>query len=811
MDKETQPTPEEIRHGLARAQTVPDEEGTIRQLTGSLQDLTDQRRLESQYQQLADIINRSQDFIGVADLESEALYVNPAGQAMVGLAGEAAVKQTRIEDYFFPEDLPFVRNQILPTVLNEGRWAGEFRFRHFQTGEPVHVLYDLFRTIDPESGQTSNFSTISRDISERKRSEQALRESEQRMQSVFRSAPVGIGVVVKRVFTQVNQRLCAMTGYQEAELVGQSSRMLYPSDEDYDFVGREKYVQIQSHGTGTVETHWRRKDGVIIDVLLSSTPIDLEDWGKEVTFTALDITARKQAEAALRESEARFSISFKSSPAPLVLSEIDTGLFLDVNDRWVEMLEFSADEQLGQTSQTVGIWEDPAERDRLVRKLRQEGQLRDEPIRFKTKTGRIIIALWSAEVINLSGKEAMLSMISDITQLRQSEAERTRLSEQLSQAQKMESIGRLAGGVAHDFNNMLSVILGHAELALGELPAEHPLRGDLEEIQKAAQRSADLTRQLLAFARKQTVAPRMLDLNETVAAMLKMLGRLIGEDIELLWHPGRSMKPVLVDPAQIDQLLANLCVNARDAIGRGVGRVIIETDMTLLNQDDGAQHAGFIPGEYAVLSVSDNGCGIDPETRPHIFEPFFTTKGIGAGTGLGLATAFGIVSQNKGLINVYSEPGRGSTFRIYLPAHPAGSSEPTPEPATAIPTARGCETVLLVEDEPAIQEITTMMLERLGYRVICAGRPSEALRLAGTHADEIDLLFTDVVMPEMNGRDLAHELLGKFPNQKALFMSGYTADVIAHQGVLDPGVRFIQKPFSIKDLACKIREVLDQP
>ena len=385
--------------------------------------------------------------------------------------------------------------------------------------------------------------------------------------------------------------------------------------------------------------------------------------------------------------------------------------------------------------------------------------------------------------------------------------EKRKLQEQLAQSQKMESVARLAGGVAHDFNNMLGVIIGHTELAMVQVDASQPLFTSLREIRTAAERSAALTRQLLAFARKQTAAPKVLDLNETVAGMLKMLRPLIGEDIDLSWLPATGACAVRMDPSQIDQILANLCVNARDAIA-GVGRIIIETGLATFDADYCAYRPEFIPGEYVSLTVSDDGCGMDRETLSKIFEPFFTTKEVGRGTGLGLAMVYGIVKQNNGFINVYSEPGQGSTFRLYLPRHAVVTGEVQMQKEAA-PAPGGHETILLVEDEQSILDMAKMMLERFGYRVLSASSPGEAIRLAEMHDGEIRLLIVDVIMPEMNGRDLARQLVGLYPQMACLFISGYSGDVIAHHGLLEDGIHFIQKPFAMQDLASKVRQVLD--
>jgi signal transduction histidine kinase len=400
----------------------------------------------------------------------------------------------------------------------------------------------------------------------------------------------------------------------------------------------------------------------------------------------------------------------------------------------------------------------------------------------------------------------ILSITRDITARKLAEDERDKLQAQVVQLMKLESVGRLAGGVAHDFNNMLGIIIGHTEMAMVQLDPSQPLYDDLSEIRKAAERSADLTRQLLAFARRQTASPRLLNLNDTIESMLKMLRRLIGEDIDLVWQPRAGIWPIKMDPTQIDQILANLCINARDALV-DVGKIIIETDNVIIDTDCFSDHTYVSPGEYVLLSLSDNGCGMDKETLRKVFEPFFTTKEIGKGTGLGLSTLYGIVKQNKGFVNVYSEPGQGTTFKIYFPRFHT-IADPIQTTISPEPIKKGQETILLVEDEPTILDMTTKMLERLGYSVLAANTPGEAIRLGEKHSGDIHLLMTDVIMPGMNGQDLAKKLLSLYPDLKHLFMSGYTADIISHHGVLDEGVPFIQKPFSVLNLSTKIREVL---
>ena len=371
----------------------------------------------------------------------------------------------------------------------------------------------------------------------------------------------------------------------------------------------------------------------------------------------------------------------------------------------------------------------------------------------------------------------------------------------------MEAIGRLVAGVAHDFNNQLTGIIGFTELCREQIGSTYPIREWLDEITHAAEHSAEIIRQLLAFARKQPIVPRAMDINNAVAGMLELLRRLIGEDINLIWRPGANLRPVMLDLSQFGQILTNMFVNARDAI-TGVGKIILETGNITIGADNPATCPEAIPGEYVFIAVKDDGKGMGPETIEHMFEPFFTTKALGVCTGLGLSTVYGIVRQNNGFIHVYSEPGKGTTISIYLPQVDGDIVEKTVAVTAEVPLGRG-ETVLLVEDEKSLRAVCRLFLESLGYRVLVAETPQEALALADRHSGDIHLLLTDVIMPGMDGCQLAKQLCSTKPNTKVLFMSGYTADMIATRGVMDESVNFLPKPFTRNDLACKVRQVLD--
>ena len=894
------------------------------------------------------------------------------------------------------------------------------------------ALFLLLNHEAKKSGQTENL----------------LKTSEAYLNSVFRTAPIGMAVMDDRVFRTVNDRLCSMIGYSREELLEKNSRVLYVTDEDYDFIGKEKFRQIRNSGTGTIETRWQCKDGHLINVLLNLTPIDPHDLEAGVTFTALDITERTRDAEALKESENKFALAFDASPDSVNINSLDDGVYVEINKSFTNLTGFTREDVIGKTSTEINIWYDPADRNRLVKSLKATGYSENLEAKFRRKDGSLTTALMSARVISLknvphiisitrdigdlkraeqeiltqkklfetmfnamtdaivitdtnrriqlinkglettfgykpeeligmttevfydnpeayfeTGKAVFdrespqltsfyttlykdkfgksfpgetfgtklydnnnkwignLGIMRDITKRKQDEADLERLKvaieqagevvvitdadgsiqytnpaferstgytlaeallqnprilksgvqdeafyknlwetissgqtwtgrlvnknkagslyteeatispvlsadgqiinyvaikrdisahlkleEQYIQAQKMESVGRLTGGVAHDFNNILAIIIGYTEIALEQVDPAQKLHSDLEKIYNAAMRSADIVRQLLAFSRKQTIAPKVLNLNDTIDGMLKMLAHLMGEDIDLTWSPAANLAPVLIDPSQVDQILANLCVNARDAIN-GVGKITIETNTVTLDQEYCDNNIGFIPGEYVVLSVSDSGCGIEKGIVDQIFEPFFTTKGT-FGTGLGLSTVFGIVKQNSGFVNLYSELNEGTTFRIYLPAQKDKAVRIADTTLDNLEMSHG-ETILLVEDDKTILEMSVTMLEKMNYRVLTANTPTEALLRAREYAGKIDLLITDVIMPEMNGKALSLQLLALSPDLKVMFMSGYTANVIAHHGILDKDIHFLQKPFSRRELSKKIKEALE--
>lgn len=627
---------------------------------------------------------------------------------------------------------------------------------------------------------------------------EALKNSEKRYRRLFESAQDGILILDFHTgkVVDVNPFLMQLLGYSYNELYGKhiweigTFRDIAASKDAFKILQDNEYIRYEDL---PLETN----NGQSIEVEFVSN-VYLVDTSKVIQCNIRDITARRRAE----DTSKLLMSAIEQAGEAIVITDTE-GIIQFVNSTFEQTTGYNREEAVGQNPR---ILRSGKQDDILYRNLWatiSSGKTWTGCMVNKRKDGTLY-----TEEMTISPVRNISGLIVNYVAVKRDITEHLRLAAQFQQAQKMEAVGLLAGGVAHDYNNMLSVILGNAELAKNKVDPDQSLHADLEEIIKAAKRSTGITRQLLAFARKQTITPVVLDLNQTVESMLKMLRRLIGEDIDLAWLPEVDVWPVKMDPGQVDQILANLCVNARDAIS-DVGKITIETGNAVFDETYCTQHAGFIAGEYALLSVSDNGNGMDKETLEQIFEPFFSSKGVGKGTGLGLSTVYGIVKQNNGFINVYSEPGEGTTFKIYLSRHPGQVGDTQREEMVKIHRGHG-QTVLVVEDEPTLLTLSKRMLEILGYRVLAAGAPSEAIRLANEHAGKIQLLITDVVMPEMNGRDLAEQIHSLYPSLKILFMSGYTADVIADRGMLGEDVKFIQKPFSMTDLSIKVRDAIKE-
>ncbi|MCB9120697.1 MAG: PAS domain-containing protein [Caldilineaceae bacterium] len=639
------------------------------------------------------------------------------------------------------------------------------------------------------------------EITERKRVEEALHKEQQQIAALADNLP-GIAARVDGDlrYQYASRGHVEAYGLQPDAIVGRTMR---------DVLGAEAFGRVEPYARRALageQVSWEnpvRPGGDQVGWRWTTFIPDRQAGAAIDGFFILeiDITAQHQAEEDYRTL-------FQSMLDGFALHEIILDAqgtpvdyrFLAVNPAFERMTGLSAAQVIGKTIREVLPNTEQEWIDRYGQVV-----LTGEPIEFKSYAQELGRHYEVSAFRPVPGQ--FVSFFADITDRKHAEAEQVRLQEQLIQAQKMEMVGRLAGGVAHDFNNMLAAILMRAELALMQTDAASPMHRHLTEILKTAERSAALTRQLLGYARKQTIVPKVLNLNTLVNSMSTMLQRLIGEQIELAWRPQADLWPVKMDPSQVDQILVNLVVNARDAID-GAGRIIVEMANLSVDERYHSQWPEMAPGDYVMLAVSDNGRGMDAQTLSHIFEPFYTTKQHGKGTGLGLATVYGIVQQNQGVIHVYSEPQVGTTFKIYLP-HSAevGDDEALP-PVDTLPSGEGI-TVLLAEDEDVVRAMGVEILEGFGYTVLEAGGPAAALEYAGAYAGAIDLLVTDVIMPGLNGRELVERVIALRPEIKVLYISGYPADFISDRAVLEDGVNFLQKPFSLRSLALKVHEALN--
>jgi len=766
-----------------------------------LRDISDSKRAEETLRESEEryrgLFDESIAAICVFDAHKRFVNANPAALDLLGYSREELLR-LGMPDVDVDPDVVLPAHQ---TLLSGGRLINYAHTLRRKDGTVITVLNNSSPITDRHGNVVGMLSNLI-DITARKQAEEALRESEARYRQLVDNTDTGFVVVGEDgIVTMANEPYRRLVGASGIDgLVGHSV-IEWTAPEERENNAAAVALCVRQGFIEDFETVYQRGDGTRVDVLINATAQLLPGGGKQLAALCRDITERKRAEAALRESDAQHRELFESSADATFLLVADTGQVIEANARASALYGYDREELLSKRNTDLSA--EPDETDQRTQEASMAlGQIQGIPLRLhRKKDGTVFPVDLISRAFVRRGQLVLLVTVRDITERKRAEQEKFQLETQLQQAQKLESVGRLAGGVAHDFNNMLAVILGHSELAFDRLDASHPAHRHLLQIEKAAGHSAELTNQLLAFARRQTIAPKVLDLNERVTAILKMLQRLIGEDITLHWHQDTGLWPVKIDPTQVDQLLTNLCLNARDAI-TGVGELTIQTRNTTLAAAEAA------PGDYVVLAVSDTGVGMPPETLAHIFEPFFTTKEQGRGTGLGLATVHGIAGQNGGFVTAASELGVGTTVTIYLPRHVGVTVEALAPAAQDAPHAGG-ETVLVVEDEPGILELATEMLEGQGYTVLDAGTPEEALRLSREHAGEIHLLLTDVVMPAMNGRDLVTQVVALRPGVKSLFMSGYTADVIAGRGVLDADVHFIQKPFTRQALAVKVRQVLD--
>jgi two-component system cell cycle sensor histidine kinase/response regulator CckA len=634
-------------------------------------------------------------------------------------------------------------------------------------------------------------------VQERTRELQRNEQRVARLAAIVESSDDAIvGKKLDGTVTSWNSGAEALYGYGPDEMVGRSMAILMPAEYSGDLSTILSLIQ-RGEVIRNFQTVRLHKDGRRIDVSLTVSPVrDSQGLIEGVSTIARDMTAQRRAQQALEDSEHRYRLLFENNPQPMWVYDQETLKFLTVNDTAVQSYGYTREEFLRMTLRDIRPEED-------IPKLLEATAVptsqfsKESSWRHRKKDGKVINVEIAAHPLIFGERPACLVLATDVT-------ERIKLEEQFQQAQRMESVGRLAGGVAHDFNNLLTVINGYAEMLLGDSTASRSGTEGLREILHAGERAAGLTRQLLAFSRRQVIQPAVININTVMSSTETLLRRLIGEDIELVTKLAPDLGLVLADPGQIQQIVMNLAVNSRDAMPNG-GSLHIETSNVTLEEGYQSEHQGVRVGPHVMIAVSDSGSGISPEIRARIFEPFFTTKELGKGTGLGLATVYGMVKQGGGWIWVYSEPGQGTTFKIYLPRTDQPLSPITPVIRTDV---RGNETILVVEDQQEVRTLALVGLAAHGYSVHGVSSGKEALAFCREFTGDIDLVVTDVVMPDMNGREVARQVGHLRSNARILFISGYTTDVIAHRGVLDVDVEYLQKPFTPDTLARKIREIL---
>ena len=716
----------------------------------------------------------------------------------------------------YPDDLNIVVEKVQNRLSGKGTPEPyEIRIYH-ASGNIMWVKNtseSIYETDNNGNKRLVGMQTFVEDITEKRSAEQAVKKREETLNSIFRAAPTGIGLVSDRVIQQANDRFCKMTGYSKDELIGQSARMLYLSDEDYGFVGRDKYDQIRKFGNGTVETRWRRKDGTIIDVLLSSTPLDTTDWSAGVTFTALDITEQKQMIEQLKEDRDREQMFLDIAEVMFLALDTDGKVTL-INKKGCDILGYAEAEILGRSWFDCFLPEERREETRSVFQQLMVGKAKDAeyvegPI--LTKDGKKRYIDWHNIFLKNKAGTIMGTFSSgeDITERKKAQKERMDLQMQLQQLQKMEAIGTLAGGIAHDFNNILMPLLIHTEMVLEALPEDSPWIFNLEEVLKTGKRAKDLVKQILTFSRQSEEQKTYLKFRFVIEECLKLLRSSLPTtiDIRLNIKTEPGMDTVYADPTQLHQILMNLCTNAYHAMREKGG--ILEISLVNIDIDSNTEAVlpDLTPGTYHRLSIRDTGHGIEKDVMDRIFDPYFTTKEKGEGTGLGLSVVHGIVKNHQGIITVESEPGDGTSFHVFLPV---AEEEEKIEIKKTVEMSKGTERVLFVDDEQSMTRVVKVMLERLGYNVKVRTNSLEALEAFRANPYEFDLLITDQTMPHMTGSELAREFMQIRQDIPIILCSGFS-EQMNEEKAKKMGIRaFVMKPVIMSELSHIIRKVLNQ-
>lgn len=788
----------EIRFIKAFARVVKNEACIPVKITGVNYDITEQKTAEkslaeSERKWRNILIHTPQ--IGISlDRNASIVFANEYFLNLTGWNGQEVIGRDWF-GMFIPEKVRDKVREVFRTVMTQRKTSGFSNFENeimTKSGELINVAWSNVLTKDIR-GKVVDVTCLGVDLTERQRSEEALRKSEARMKSIVSAAPTGIGVIRDRIIMQVNEKFGEMLGYPEDELVGQSSRIVYPSDEEFERVGREKYAQIMDTGTGTVETVFRCKDGNIINVLLSSAPIDMNDLGAGVTFTVLDITNMKMTEVALKKSELKYRAMMETIKDPVYISSEDYRIQY-MNRAMIERIGRDGTGEFCYSAlhdfETQCPW---CDRERIT----QEGHGTKDIVSPKDKRS---FSISSAILNNGENGFPKISVFRDTTDF-------TILQSRLLQAQKMESIGNIAGGIAHDFNNILFPIIGLSELLLEDLQPGSPEYQNVQQILKAGERGSDLVRQILAFSRQSEHKMMPVKVQQIIKEVFKLSRSTIPSNIELSQFVQGDCGFVMADPTQLHQVAMNLITNAYHAVEQKGGKISVRLkEITLLHDDP--TNASLKPGKYVMLSVSDTGHGIDPAVMNKIFDPYFTTKERKKGTGLGLAVVFGIVKEHGGDIRVYSELENGTTFNVYLPLLDESSQMVSIErPEIAL---GGIERILLVDDEETVLKVEKRMLERFGYDVECRNSSISALGAFGLNPGSFDLVITDMAMPKMTGDQLAEQLISIRPDIPIILLTGFSErmneELAERMGIKG----FLLKPVAKSDLAKLVRRLLDE-